>query len=153
MTSRKSETEGAREMKPMRILITGINGLIGNILREALESKHEIYGLDKSGLFSDRIIAADIADYSQTSQAVKQFSPLDCIIHLAGNASMQATWDEVLSANIIGTRNIFEAAREHRVPRIIFASSNHASGDYEGFGPNLILHQQPEPPKISPYES
>jgi nucleoside-diphosphate-sugar epimerase len=39
----------------MRLLITGINGVIGNILRRALAKAHDIYGLDREGEFSDRI--------------------------------------------------------------------------------------------------
>ena len=33
-------------MTPLQLLITGINGLIGTILREALQENDEVYGLD-----------------------------------------------------------------------------------------------------------
>ena len=33
----------------MRLLITGINGLIGTILRSALQQTHTVYGLDRVG--------------------------------------------------------------------------------------------------------
>jgi nucleoside-diphosphate-sugar epimerase len=136
-------------MTSFRLLITGINGRIGTVLRTALGDAHDVYGVDKVDPFSDRILSADIAEYSQVAQVVQQFSPLDSIIHLAGNPSVSASWEAVLSANIVGTRNIFEAAREFQVRRVIFASSNHVTGAYEGFEPNLHLHTQPEPPKIS----
>jgi nucleoside-diphosphate-sugar epimerase len=137
-------------MSRLRILITGINGLIGSILREALEKDHELFGLDRAGLFSDRVMAADIAEYRQLEEAVRKFSPLDCIVHLAGNPNLTASWEDVLGANIIGTRHVFEAARQHEVRRVIFASSNHVTGAYEGLPENPVLHRQPEPPKISP---
>lgn len=136
----------------MRILITGINGLIGKILHHALQKEHEIYGLDQGGAFSDRILSADISDYAQTVRVMQQFRPLDAIIHLAGDPSPQASWDSVLKANIIGTRNIFEAARELEVPRVIFASSNHAVGVYHGYDPESYTFTQPQPPKISPFD-
>lgn len=136
-------------MTPFRLLITGINGRIGMILRDALQKSHEVYGLDHVGPFSDRVLPADVAEYSQVAQVVRQFSPLDAIVHLAGDPSVSASWESVLSANIIGTRNIFEASHEFQVRRVIFASSNHVTGAYEGFEPNLHLHLQPEPPKIS----
>ena len=139
-------------MTPFRLLITGINGRIGTILRNAFEDVHGVYGLDRIEPFSDRILSADIADYLQVSQVIQRFRPLDAIIHLAGNPSVSASWDSVLSANIIGTRNIFEAAREFQVRRVVFASSNHVTGAYEGFEPDLHLHTQPEPPKISPHD-
>ena len=129
----------------MRILITGINGNIGTVLRNALTDSHDLYGLDEDGPFSDRVISADIAEYGEVIRVVQQFSPVDAIIHLVGNPSVKASWEAVLHANIIGTRNIFEAAREFQVRRVVFASSNHVTGAYEGFAPNLYLHTQHEP--------
>ncbi|MDQ2691036.1 MAG: NAD(P)-dependent oxidoreductase, partial [Chloroflexota bacterium] len=120
-------------MAKMRVLITGINGLIGNILHAALKDNYDVYGLDQEGPFSDRVVSADIANYEQLSGVIQHFRPLDAIIHLAGDPSVQASWESVLHANIIGTRNIFEAAREFEVPRVVFASSNHATGAYQGF--------------------
>lgn len=134
----------------MRLLITGINGLIGKILHEALKTAHEVYGLDHKGPFSDRVVLADIAEYGQVAEAVEKFSPLDAIIHLAGNPHVDADWESVLSANIVGTRNIFEAARELGVPRVVYASSNHVSGAYQGFEPESYTFTKPNAPMISP---
>lgn len=131
-------------------MITGINGLIGSLLRKALQQSHTVYGLDREGEFSDQILSADISDYTQVAQAVQQFKPLDSIIHLAGNPKVDASWESVLKANIIGTRNIFEAAREFQVPQVVYASSNHVTGAYHGFEPNLYKYTQPGPPMISP---
>ena len=133
----------------MRFLITGINGLIGTVLRNALQQTHTIYGLDLEGEFSDQILSGDISDYQQTAQVVKQFRPLDAIIHLAGDPRVDASWESVLKANIIGTRNIFEAAREFQVPQVVYASSNHVTGAYHGFEPSLYKYTQPGPPMIS----
>jgi nucleoside-diphosphate-sugar epimerase len=133
----------------MRFLITGINGLIGTLLRNALQQRHTIYGLDRAGEFSEQVLSADISDYQQTAQVVKQFRPLDAIIHLAGDPRVDASWESVLKANIIGTRNIFEAAREFQVPQVVYASSNHVTGAYHGFEPTLYKYTQPGPPMIS----
>jgi nucleoside-diphosphate-sugar epimerase len=136
----------------MRILITGINGLIGTILHKAFRDSHEVYGLDQQGPFSDRVVSADIAEYKKLSEVLQRFRPLDAIIHMAGDPSVNATWESVLHANIIGTRNIFEAARELEVPRVIFASSNHATGAYHGFEPGSYTFTQPDPPMVSPQD-
>jgi nucleoside-diphosphate-sugar epimerase len=139
-------------MDRLRILITGINGLIGGVLRNAFQNAHDVYGLDQEGTFSDPVLCADISEYDQVARVMQQFRPLDAIIHLAGDPSPQASWESVLKANIIGTRNVFEAAREFEVPRVVFASSNHAAGAYHGFEPELNTFTQPQPPKISPYD-
>ena len=134
----------------MRLLITGINGLIGTVLRNALQQQHTLYGLDREGEFSEQVQSADISNYQQIAPVVKQFLPLDAIIHLAGNPKVDASWESVLQANIIGTRNIFEAAREFHVPQVVYASSNHVTGAYHGFEPTLYKYTQPGPPMISP---
>jgi len=139
-------------MAPLKILITGINGMIGTVLRNAFQTTQDVYGLDLEGEFSDRVLSADLSDYQQAARVLQQVSPLDAVIHLAGNPSVQASWESVLKANIIGTRNIFEGAREFGIPRVIFASSNHATGAYHGFEPELNTFTQPQTPKISPYD-
>ncbi len=136
----------------MRVLITGINGLIGTILRNALQNAHDVYGVDLDGEFSERVLSVDISDYGQVARAMEQFRPLEAIIHLAGNPKVDASWESVLKANIIGARNIFEAAREFQAPRVVYASSNHVTGAYHGFEPNLYKYTQPGPPMISPEE-
>ena len=69
---------------------------------------------------------ADLADLAQVENAV---AGVDGIVHLGG-VSVEHPWDVVLSANIVGCYNLFEAARRQKVKRIVFASSNHAVGFY-----------------------
>src|SRR3546814_2567403 len=39
-------------------------------------------------------------------------------------------FDRIMSANILGTYNVFDAARRHGAGPIVYASSNHAIGFY-----------------------
>jgi nucleoside-diphosphate-sugar epimerase len=133
-----------------RLLITGINGLIGSILHPALQGDYEVYGLDQKGPFSERILCVDIAEYEQLSEAIQGFHPLDAIIHLAGDPRVTASWESVLHANIIGTRNVFEVARAFGVPKVIFASSSHTTGVYQGFDLESHSFTEPDLPMISP---
>ena len=56
---------------------------------------------------------------------------VDGIVHLGGY-SVEGPWEAILSANIVGCYNLFEAARRlPGVERVVFASSNHAVGFYE----------------------
>jgi uronate dehydrogenase len=43
---------------------------------------------------------------------------------------MREDWDAILGANVVGLYNLYEAARRHGVKRIVYASSNHATGFY-----------------------
>jgi len=46
-------------MTPFRVLvlITGINGRIGPILRNALQNDYEVYGLNRAGGFPERVLS------------------------------------------------------------------------------------------------
>ena len=46
------------------------------------------------------------------------------VIHLAAEPDSRAGWESVLANNIIGAHNVFEAARQAGVKRVIFASTN-----------------------------
>lgn len=111
-----------------RILITGINGLIGGVLKEALAKNYEILGLDRTPPQDNSSIAADIADYQSILAA---FENIDTVIHLAANPNPESSWQETLPSNIVGTHNIFEAARHSGVKHIIFASTNRVTHGYE----------------------
>jgi len=69
------------------------------------------------------------ADLSSMSDVEKIVAGIEGIVHLGGN-SLEAPWETILNANIVGCYNLFEAARQAKVERIVFASSNHAIGFY-----------------------
>jgi nucleoside-diphosphate-sugar epimerase len=131
-------------MKKPKLFITGINGKIGSILHAGLAGDYDIWGLDIAGPFSERILEANIADYGRVRAALQQAAPVPYLIHMAADARVQASWESVLHNNIEGTYNVFEAAREVGVRRVIFASSNHVTGAYDGFDPDMFLHNQPD---------
>jgi uronate dehydrogenase len=54
---------------------------------------------------------------------------VDAVVHLGG-ISVEGPFEPIVQANIIGTYNLYEAARRHGVRRIVFASSNHVTGFY-----------------------
>ncbi len=134
-------------MKSARVLVTGANGLIGHILWPRLTASYDLRGVDIVGPFSEPVVNVNVSDYALLAQHVKTISPLECILHLAGQSRVDAAWEAVLNSNIIGTRNVYEVARIFKVRRVIFASSNHVTGAYEGFEPRL--HPPKEPQRIS----
>jgi len=56
---------------------------------------------------------------------------VDAVAHMAADPRVQAPWEDILQANIIGTYNVYEAARRAGTNTVVFASSNHATGFYE----------------------
>lgn len=99
-------------------------------------------------------ITADLGDKEALREAVRG---VDAIIHLAG-ISLEASFDKILRANIEGTYNLYEAAREEGVRRIVFASSNHAIGHTPARCPATRLSRStpraaPTPSTASPSRS
>ena len=114
-----------------RVLITGAEGLIGSVLRKRLPESYALRALTWQPVAGLDSHVGDIADYDAIAPA---FKGIDAVVQLAGHATMDATWEQALHSNIIGVRNVFEAALRAGVERVIFASSNHAVGQFEADG-------------------
>lgn len=112
----------------MNILITGAAGKIGSELTAYLQDKFQLRLAD---LHTDRlqmyqntkheIITLNVADPEACQQACEG---IDTVIHLAGDPSPDAGfYESLLDNNIKGTFNMFRAAQDQGVQRVILASS------------------------------
>jgi uronate dehydrogenase len=112
------------------ILITGAAGDVGTHLRRELAGKYVLKVSDLRSLKKinkeEKFVRADISKFSDTLRITRS---VDAVVHLGGY-SVEGPWEGILSANIIGCYNVFEAARRNGVKRIIFPTSNHATGYY-----------------------
>ncbi|HEX7195797.1 MAG TPA: NAD(P)-dependent oxidoreductase, partial [Candidatus Limnocylindria bacterium] len=106
-------------MDRMRVAVTGADGLIGGILRDGLSDRFDL-----------RLLTREDADITDLPDLQRALTGTDALVHLAADAAVDATWDDVLAANVIGAYHAFEAARLAGLGRVIFASSNHAMGMY-----------------------
>ena len=76
---------------------------------------------------SKNIANTQIGSILDLEKTIEIFNGADTLIHLAGAVSEKSPWDAVLQNNIIGTKNVFYAARKVGISKIIFASSNHVT--------------------------
>ena len=121
-----------------RLLITGANGLIGQTLIPDLADDFDVCGLDiLPSPAHASIRQADIRDVDQVKAVFDEFSLVTYVLHLAAISSADADWQSVLMSNIHGTWNVFSVAYRNKVKRVVFASSNHATGYYEAVPPTL----------------
>jgi len=114
-----------------RLLLTGAAGALGRVLRPRLKRLCTTLRVsDKADLAAaaagEEVRPAALED----RQAVLALlDGVDAVVHLGG-VSTEQPWDPILAANVVGVVNLYEAARMHRVKRIVFASSNHVTGFY-----------------------
>ncbi|HEX7905945.1 MAG TPA: SDR family oxidoreductase [Chitinophagaceae bacterium] len=131
----------------MRILITGGAGFIGSNLVEKLlqdERVHFVSVLDNLATGSVqniesfignerfRFIEGDIRNYETCLQACKD---IDTISHQAALGSVPRSINDPLTTNevnITGTLNIFTAAKEKKIRRVVYAASSSTYGDHPG---------------------
>jgi uronate dehydrogenase len=114
-----------------RLLLTGAAGGLGKQLRPRLGPRckllrvSDVAAMEPAGT-GEEVVQAALED----RQAVLDLlQGMDAVVHLGG-LSTEHHFDRILQANIIGVYNLYEAARQHGVKRIVFASSNHVTGFY-----------------------
>lgn len=114
-----------------RVLITGAAGGIGRRLRADMRGLYPVVRLsDRAALDAagagEEVMPADLADLAACEAIC---AGVDGIVHLGGQG-VEADWETVLQANIVGCYNLFEAARRQGVKRVVFATTNHVIGFY-----------------------
>ncbi|OYO18432.1 NAD-dependent epimerase [Enemella dayhoffiae] len=114
-----------------RILITGATGGVGLTLVEGLRDDYELVQHGRTPRTPEQERVLRRADLDDVEQMLELMDGVDTVVHLAGAASPESEWPDVLDANIVGLRTVLEAARRGGVRRFVFASSNHAMGMYD----------------------
>ena len=110
------------------VLMTGMTGRSGGLLRSHLEA---LGGYQRSALNRRPIegVKCTQADISNLEAIKPAFVGIDVVVHLAAQLP-GGPWESLLRTNLVGTYNVFEAARLAGVKRVVFASSNHVVGFY-----------------------
>lgn len=127
----------------MRILITGITGMVGSHLAEYILKNHpesEVHGivrwrspLDNIKGILDQITLhyAELRDLNSMILIMRKISP-DKIFHLAAQSYVTTSFDapaDTLSTNVIGTLNLLDAIRIADIdPKIHICSSSEVYG-------------------------
>ena len=113
------------------ILLTGASGRIGRCLRYALRDDYRLVLFNRSLVEdlgpNENLVRGDTADAAAVEAAARG---ADVIVDMAGVSDVAPFREKLLPTNILGTYNVFEAARLAGVPRVVYASTHHVVGYY-----------------------
>ncbi len=114
----------------MNILVTGGLGVVGRPLVERLlNHNHRLRVLDTASAdvpAGVEFAAADVTDFAAVREAVRD---IHAVIHLAAIPNPAgAAGEEIFRINCAGTYNIYEAAAQEGIRRVVVASSINALG-------------------------
>ena len=116
-----------------KVLVTGATGNIGSYFAEHCHDRYELRLMVRDADDAKKVekfgevVIGDIANLDDMKELC---AGIDTVLHLAANASPSATWDELLTPNIIGAYNMYVAAKSAGCRRLIYASSIHAASGY-----------------------
>ena len=145
-------------MAEERFLVTGALGCIGawvvrNLIREdvptaifdlASDPRRLRLIMTDDELARVQMLAGDITDLAAVEAAVASTGATH-IIHLAGLQVPFCKADPALGArvNVVGTVNVFEAAKRQGVPQVVYASSAAVYGISEDYPEGPLGHDAP----------
>lgn len=139
----------------MKILVTGGAGFIGSHLVDRLKAQgHEVAVIDNLSTGKKENLnpkadfhEIDICDFDKIKPL---FQDIDYVFHLAAIPRVPISVEDPIGtskANILGTVNVFKAASDSGVKRVVFASSSSVYGNQK----ELPLREDMTPGPISPY--
>jgi len=114
-----------------RLLLTGAAGSLGQQLRPRLKACCDVLRVSDVAELGrvaggEEVVQAALQDKAAVHELLRG---VDAVVHLGG-ISVEGPFEPILQANIVGSYNLYEAARRHGVRRIVYASSNHVTGFY-----------------------
>lgn len=141
-----------------RYLVTGGAGFIGSHLsRHLVETGHDVVVLDnlstgKRENLDDVLDRLELVEGSITDLATVErcCEGVDCVFHQAALPSVPRSVADPIASNehnVTGTLNVFWAAHNKGVRRVVFAASSSVYGDTEV----LPKHEGMQPKPMSPY--
>ncbi len=112
-----------------RLLLTGAAGGLGRVLREPLRAWTDVLRLadrldPDPAQPGEEVIIADLTDRAAVHDMLRG---VDALLHFGG-VSLESPFEDMVGPNIIGLNHLYEAAHDHGVRRVVYASSSHVMG-------------------------
>ena len=110
--------------KNLKILITGVNGYIGNCLYHFLKGKFKVVGIDKESVSKNTIYRCNILNTKKLEQILYKTKP-EIVIHLAAQSLVDETInkEKYYNNNVVATNRLLRSMKKSNVKKIIFSST------------------------------
>ena len=107
-----------------KILITGVNGYIGNCLYHFLKGKFKVVGIDKESVSKNTIYRCNILNTKKLEQILYKTKP-EIVIHLAAQSLVDETInkEKYYNNNVVATNRLLRSMKKSNVKKIIFSST------------------------------
>lgn len=138
----------------MRILVTGVLGTVGSILKQKLINKgHSVFGIDlphapgeagfiqKMSSEKQDYCRCDVGEFRQIERVFESFGPFDMVFHTAaefGRWNGEDYYEQLWKTNAIGTKHILRLQEKLNFKLVHFSSSE-VYGDYDGLMKEQIM--------------
>jgi galactose mutarotase-like enzyme len=146
MIDRSERTEKTKvkvQSTQKKILITGASGRIGSLMLDFFKDAYHCRCIDLNPVQkANEFQRININNYKTVVNAMQG---IDIVLHLA-SPRINQPWEDFYSTGILGSYNIFEAARVAGVKKIIYASSFHVLGWAEPENGELVHADMPVQP-------
>lgn len=140
----------------MKILITGVQGTVGSILKKKLTEKgHEVFGVDLAHAPGEtgfvQVMSSETADYCrcdigefrQIERVMESFGPFDLVYNCAaefGRWNGEDYYEQLWKTNAVGLKNIIRLQEKYKFKLVHFSSSE-VYGDYDGVMREDVMDQ------------
>ena len=136
----------------MRVAVTGGSGKVGRaVVRDLLAHGHSVRNIDRVP-DPEPVCGYRRVDLENLGHVFEVFDGCDAVVHLAATTLRGDTEHETFRSNVIGTFNVFSAACQLKMRRVVWASSETALGlPFDDALPYLPLDEEPRPTAKSAY--
>lgn len=115
-------------MTKPKVLITGASGLIGRITIAGLSHKYDFSALNRRPVSGIPCLQADINDAAAIKPA---FAGMQMVLHLSAHTEDVFSWEGTMATTVMGSLNVYRAAQEAGVQRVVFMSTGSTMCAYE----------------------
>ena len=150
------QKQGSQRGIKLRVLVTGVAGVVGEKLEEVLIKKgHSVFGVDllhtnkiyahgMGKVENDNYFRCDISEYRQIQDVIEYVKP-DVVFNCAaefGRWNGEFFYEKVWKSNAIGLKNIIRL-QERLGFKLVHCSSSEVYGDWEGIMYEDLLDREP----------